>query len=77
MAFFGITVNVIIQKLKSKHIVCLSFLWWEVFLRERGKTFCTYSWPQAIGQINHKSSHRTGDFHKNVFGNAESQWDQR
>ena len=25
MAFFGITVNFIIQKLKSKHLVCLCF----------------------------------------------------
>ena len=25
MAFYGITVNFIIQKLKSKHLVCLSF----------------------------------------------------
>ena len=25
---------IITQKLKSKHLVCLSFLWWEVFLRE-------------------------------------------
>ena len=24
-------------------LVCLSFLWWEVLLREREKTFCTYS----------------------------------
>ena len=31
MAFFGITVNFITQKLKSKHLVCLSFLWWQVF----------------------------------------------
>ena len=29
--FFFITVNFIIQKLKSKHLVCLSFLWWQVF----------------------------------------------
>ena len=29
--FFGTTVHFIIQKLKSKHLVCLSFLWWEVF----------------------------------------------
>ena len=34
MAFFGITVNFIIQKLKSKHLVFLSFLWCQVFLRE-------------------------------------------
>ena len=25
--FFGIDINIIIQKLKSKHSVCLSFLW--------------------------------------------------
>ena len=29
--FFGITVNFIIQKLKSKHFVCLSFLRWQFF----------------------------------------------
>ena len=29
--FFGIIVNFAIQKLNSKHLVCLSFLWWEVF----------------------------------------------
>ena len=45
MAFFGITVNFIIQKLKSKHLLCLSFLWWQVFLREREKIFYTYSGP--------------------------------
>ena len=26
--FFGIIVNFITQKLESKHLVCLSFLWW-------------------------------------------------
>ena len=31
MFFFCITVNFIIQKLKSKHLVCLSFLWWQAF----------------------------------------------
>jgi hypothetical protein len=36
-------VNFIIQKLKSKHLVCLSFFWWQVFLREREKIFYTYS----------------------------------
>ena len=29
--FLDIAVNTIIQKLKSKHLVCLSFLRWEVF----------------------------------------------
>jgi hypothetical protein len=47
MAFLGITVNFIIQKLKSKHLVCLSFLWWKIFLREREKIFCTYSGPNT------------------------------
>ena len=42
----GVWVNFIIQKLKSKHLVCLSFLWWQVFLREREKTFYTYSRPK-------------------------------
>ena len=46
MAFFGITVNFIIQRLKSKHLVCLSFLWWQVFLREREKIFFTHSGPK-------------------------------
>ena len=36
-------VNFIIQKLKSKHLVFLSFLWWQVFLREREIIFYTYS----------------------------------
>ena len=43
--FFGITVYFMIQKLKSKHLVCHGFLWWEVFLREQVKIFCTYSGP--------------------------------
>ena len=38
--------NFIIQKLKSKQLVCLSFLWWQVFLREREKIFYTYSKPK-------------------------------
>ena len=48
MAFYGITVNVIIQKLKSKHLVCLSFLWRQVFLSEWQKIFYTYSGPRCI-----------------------------
>ena len=41
-------VNFIIQKLKSKHLVCLSFLWWQVFLRgQQEKIFYTYSGPQT------------------------------
>ena len=43
----GVLVNFIIQKLKSKHLVCLSFLWWQVFLREREKIFYTYSGPNS------------------------------
>ena len=46
--FFGITVNLITQKLKSKHFVCLSNLWWQVFLREQEKIFYTYSKPKSI-----------------------------
>ena len=42
--FFSVLVNFIIKKLKSKHLVCLSFLWGQVFLREREKIFYTYSW---------------------------------
>jgi hypothetical protein len=38
-------VNSIIRKLKSEQLVCLSFLWWEFFLRERKKIFCTYCGP--------------------------------
>jgi hypothetical protein len=45
MPFFGITVHCIIQKLKSKHLVCLSFLWEQFFLREQEKIFNTYSGP--------------------------------
>ena len=42
-----VLVNFIIQKLKSKHLVCLSFLWWQFFLREQEKIFYTYSGPKA------------------------------
>ena len=34
-----VLVNFIIQKLKSKHLFCLSFLWWQVIVREWEKTF--------------------------------------
>ena len=44
--FFGINVNFITHKLKSKHLVCLSYLWWQVFLTEREKIFYTYSGPK-------------------------------
>ena len=40
-------VNFITWKFKSKHLVCLSFLWGQVFLREREKIFCTYSRPEV------------------------------
>ena len=43
MSFYGITVNFIIQKLESKHLVCLSILWWQVFLRERENILYIYS----------------------------------
>ena len=33
MAFWGVSVNFISQKWKSKHIVCLSFLWWQIFFQ--------------------------------------------
>ena len=33
------------SKLKSKHLVFLSFFWWQVFLREREKIFYTFLWP--------------------------------
>ena len=33
----GALVNFIAQKLKSKQLVYLSFLWWQVFLRERSE----------------------------------------
>ena len=32
-----------VQKLKSKYLVCLSFHLWQVFVREREKIFYTYS----------------------------------
>jgi hypothetical protein len=41
----GVLVNFIIQKLKSKHLVCFSFLWRQVFLSEREKMFYTYFRP--------------------------------
>ena len=46
----GVLVNSIIQKLKSKHLVCLSFLLWQNFLREGEKIFYTYSGPRATDQ---------------------------
>ena len=48
-------------KLKSIHLVCLSFLWWQVFLRQREKIFYTYSgpnWPPgppALTALEHRS----------------------
>ena len=42
----GVLVNFIIEKLKIIHLLCLSFLWWQVFLREREKIFYTYSGPR-------------------------------
>ena len=48
----GVLLNFIIQKLKSKQLVCLSFPWWQVFLREREKIFYTYSGPQNTGNSN-------------------------
>ena len=47
MAFFGITVNFMTQKLKSNQLICLSFLWWHVLLREREKIFYAYSRPKT------------------------------
>ena len=44
----GVLANSIIPKLKSKHLVCLSFLWRQVFLREWQKIFYTYSGPRCI-----------------------------
>ena len=41
----GVLVNFIINKLKSKRLVCLSFHFWQFFLREREKIFYTYSGP--------------------------------
>ena len=49
--FFGITVNFKIQKLKSKHLVCLGFLWWQVLLREREKIFYSYSGPLSLYRL--------------------------
>ena len=37
MPFFGITVSFIIQKMKTKQIVYLSFLWWQVFFEGMGE----------------------------------------
>ena len=58
MAFFGMTENFIIQKLKSKQLVCLSFLWWQGFLREWEKISYTYSRPytsESISRDNNQS----------------------
>ena len=50
--FFGITVNSIIQKLKIKHLVRLSFLWWEVFWEKEWKYFANI--PGQFGIKNQK-----------------------
>ena len=39
MSFFGITVDFFLQKMKSKHLVCLSFLWRQVFWGNKRKYF--------------------------------------
>ena len=41
----GVLVNVIIQRLKSKHLVCLSFLRWQIFWGNKRKYF-----PHILGQ---------------------------
>ena len=53
---YAVTVNSIIQKLKIKHLVFLSFLWWKFFLREREKIFYPYSKPQ-LGQMTQVIAH--------------------
>ena len=35
----AVLVNFIVQKLRSKHLVCLRFLWWDIFFREWEKYF--------------------------------------
>ena len=45
--FFANFANFIIQKFKSKHLVCLSFLWCVVFMREREKIFSKHSRPNT------------------------------
>ena len=38
-AKIGVMVNFFVQKLKSKHLVCLSLLWWQVFWGSERKYF--------------------------------------
>ena len=55
MHFFVIAVTFIIQKLKSKHFVCPSFLWWQVFWGNERKYFThipIYLWN--VAKINWK-----------------------
>ena len=40
---FCVLVNFITQKLKSKHLLYLIILWWQIFFREREKIFYAYS----------------------------------
>ena len=51
--FFGVADDFIIKKLKSKHTVCFSFLWRQVFSRERKKIFHTYSEPYSPKYLVH------------------------
>ena len=45
---FG-NIDVLVKNWKvNTYLVCLSFLWWQVFLREREKIFSTYSGPKRV-----------------------------
>ena len=55
----GVLVNFIIQKLKGEHLVCLSFLWYQVFLREGENIFYTYSWPKRATKLGISRMHCT------------------
>ena len=65
--FFGKTVNFVIQKLKSKHLVCLSFLQWQVFLREREEIFYTYSGPIYVFAFINSINFEVKNLHSNVI----------
>ena len=70
MAFFDIPVNFIIQKLKSKHLVSLSFLWCQVFLREREEIFSTYSGLSQLQSVWRKLFVQSWLYYANLIGFA-------
>jgi hypothetical protein len=66
--FVYLIVNFIIQKLKSKHLFCLSFLLWKVFLREYfahipGLTVAKYYREFNIWTVTYLKANTQGKWH--------------